>query len=129
MPPIETDERNQVASLREYLRRDGYGEVVVSPAIELMVRWEWGRREATDPQGNTVTLDATVVVDRPVRIGSLMILGELEDEPPGTGGALWEDVDIYQVITSRTTPDIKARETRRTLGLMMYKRSLPVEDV
>jgi len=97
---------------------DDEGQVTINAAVELDVRWEEGRKETLDPKGNVIAIDATVVVDRDIVVGSIMWEGALADvaSPP---------VDLYQVVTRSKVPNVKGRKFRRTVGLMRYSDSLP----
>lgn len=95
---------------------------MVSMPQELRVRWIDGRSEAFDPQGQPTALDATVIVDREIPIGSIMWKGKLDDLL-GTAGP--EDATLHQVVTVTYTPGIKARTTRRRVGLVRFRQTLP----
>jgi hypothetical protein len=79
VPPLETTELDQKAVLMPYLRNDRYGNSIVGPAIEIDVKWNYAQRQALDPNGNVIALEATVIVDRKISLGSRMWLGELAD--------------------------------------------------
>ncbi len=118
MPPLETSSRRQQAVLWTANGTDNYGELKVDASIQIEVRWETGQKEALDPQGNTVALDSTVIVDRVIPIGSIMWLGEKKDlaDPP---------VGLRQVIDYSEVPDVKGREFRRVVSLMKHSDELP----
>lgn len=128
MPPIETAWRYQKAVLWPALTRrrraltdkNGVVRVDLANPVELDVRWEWGYREVLGPQGNTVTISATVVVDRDVVIGSRMWQGELEDWF-GTGTGTGDADEVMMVAVVDRALDIKGRHTRSELGLVRYK--------
>lgn len=101
---------------------DAYGQVLRGGPEELEVRWVRGAFEETDPQGNTIAFEGTVVVDQEVPVGSLLWLGDVGDWY-GTGSE-GDDTEVLQVVRRRTTPDLKARATRRTLGLMRWSDTL-----
>lgn len=130
MPPPELSYRRQKAVLWEAYgpregskRYDRYGQVKVIAPVEIEVRWITKQSEALDPQGNTITLDATVVSAQKIPIGSTMWLGELSDwYGTGSGG---DDSEVMQVKTSDITVDLKGRVTRYEAGLMRYRDTLP----
>jgi hypothetical protein len=112
MPEIELDARCQQATCWPVTGSDDQGEYTVGAAVSLDVRWIDGRIQAPDPLGNTLVLDATVVVDREIPLGSIFQL---------VGG----DGIYFEAVTSRTTPDINNRVVRRTLGLRRFRETLP----
>ena len=127
MPPIETAWRYQKAVLWPALTRrgraltdkNGVVRVDLSAPVELSVRWEWGYREILDANGNTVAVNATVVVDRDVVVGSRMWQGELEDwVGTGSGG---DAEEVLMVAVVDKAEDIKGIHTRRELGLVRYR--------
>lgn len=132
MPHPETAYRTQKALLWPASGFDAYGQPKVGEPVELLVRWNAKRREATDPQGNSIMLDATVVVDREVAVGGTMWLAA--DQSPGSGTALSQwygtgsgDVDdeVMRVAIYSETPDLKGRVARRTVGLQRFRDTLP----
>lgn len=126
MPPIETAWRYDKAVLWPVLTKlgrivtDSHGRPRVSTnPVELDVRWEDTETEALDPEGNTVRIDATVVVDREIVPGSLMRKGELADWT-GTGSGN-EDTEVMVVKTYQRVEDIKGRHVRRVVGLARFR--------
>jgi hypothetical protein len=126
MPAPETNARHQKAVLWPFTGTyDDYGQPVVGEPEEVVVRWNTGRAEALDPLGNTIALDAEVVVNQRVEVGGNMALGELSAwEEVGTGdtGSIGE---LMQVLTYNETPDLKGRAVRRTVGLKRFRDALP----
>ncbi|KKN70648.1 hypothetical protein LCGC14_0429210 [marine sediment metagenome] len=118
MPPIETISRHQKAVLWAANGFDDFGEPKVDAATEITVRWQEGLQEAVDPNGNTIALDAVVVVNQDVTVGSIMWLGKKDDlaSPP---------VDLKQVVSFSKIPDVKGRVFRRKVGLIRYSNELP----
>lgn len=118
MPAQETTSRHQKAVLWAANGVTDYGKIKVDAAAEIDVRWEEGLQEAVDPNGETIAIDAMVVVDQDVVVGSIMWLGEKDDlaTPP---------VDLKQVVSFNKIPDIKGREFRRTIGLIRFSNKLP----
>jgi hypothetical protein len=98
---------------------DKLGQIAVADPIEVAVRWSDSLSESTDPQGQTIMTDSTVVIGVDVTVGSLIWLGLLRD---------WKstpDQDIKEVRSVKKTPDIKGRVFKRTLGLFRYRGKLP----
>jgi hypothetical protein len=121
MPPFEVMDLNQTALLWEKTGDDLHGEPVLAEPVEISVRWVWEDRVASGSQGNPVALDATVVVEIDVPWGSVLWEGDLDDwYSAGSAGAY-----LMEVASLSTTPDIKNRHTRRTLGLTRFRGELP----
>src|SRR5438105_1409755 len=103
---------------------DAYGQPTLGPPIELSVRWNDKQTEMLDAKGNTIAVDATVVVDRFIPVGSAMWLGRLTDLPGPVGepeperGAMW-------VRSYNATSDLKGRATFYTVGLVRSRDKLP----
>jgi hypothetical protein len=123
MPPPETFHRHQTAILWRKVGDNAQNEPVLAAPIELTptngtgVRWEAGRRNMMDPQGNLINVDAVVVVAVDIPIGSQMWLGRLE-EFYGTGtGSTGIDDEVMWVIRQINVPDIKHRVARREVWL------------
>lgn len=115
---IETSDLRQKAVLWAATGFDDYGQVTVAAATEIKVRWVTGKKTDLGVQSDSVGFDSTAAVDRHIPDGSILRLGSLRDLP---------DVltDLNQVIDSKTTPDIKGRNTRRTVSLMKFSDDLP----
>jgi len=119
MPALETIGRHQNAVL--WAVSTSYsdsGRHKVSAAAAVTVRWESGTDEALDANGNTIAIDAKVVLNQSVAVGSIMWLGALADiaSPP---------VDLMEVVVAKSTPSLKNRHTRYTVLLKRYSNTLP----
>jgi hypothetical protein len=125
MPSQEVAFLRQRAMLWAFTGYDHYGKPAVSSnPCEIACRWNFKRSETLDPTGNTITLDATVVVKQRIAIDSRMWPGSA-DEWFGTGSgpaeAVTSDEEVYIVKTTSMTEDLKGRARFRTLGLMRYR--------
>ncbi len=121
MPSPESSDRKQKAVLWAATAATGFGDYgghKVSDPIEIKVRWEERKRESVDANGNTIAVDATVVVDRVIGVGSIVWLGKKVDvaSPP---------VNLKQVVAYQEVPDVKGRKIRRTVLLTRYSDELP----
>lgn len=125
MPAPETSNRYQHAVLWERTGADRYGEPTRGEPVELRVRWVQKRGEVTDAQGNRTPLDAAVVVDRQIPVGSLLWLGTL-DSWQGTG-SVGADSELHEVVTYSETPDVKGRVALRSVGLKRFRDALPAQ--
>ena len=123
MPNIEEDCRFQKALLWEATANyDRKGKRKVSAAVELDVRWENKQQDILDPLGNTISVDATVVVDRDIPVGSIMWEGGTADVP-GTSGI--PPGDFLYVAVYEKIPDIKNRHHRKRVFLVRSTDALP----
>lgn len=117
MPAPEVSNRHQTAVLWEVDGYDSHAEVTVGAPAAISVRWNNTQGRALDPQGNTVALDATVIVAQDVPVGSLMWLGTLA-QLEAVGNTL---TNLMQARTVEKTPDLKGRVHFRQLGLVKYR--------
>ena len=121
MPPIERSGRHQKAVLWRKVGQTDDNVPIVSAADEIDVRWNDRRTETVASDGTPLVLDATVVIGlEDVPDGSILWKGNLENF---TNGAI--TTELFRVVTARYTPDVKARNTRRVLGLQRYGKTLP----
>lgn len=102
------------------------GEARVGPPIEVACRWRRMRREVTDAQGNTVVIEASVMLDRPAPVGSQMWRGTLDE---------WEGVradrgraEVMRVATANETDDVKGRDTAYRVGLQKFRGDASAVD-
>lgn len=129
MPPLETIGRHQKAVVWPITGTDRYGEPKKGEPVNLDVTWEQGTQDVLKPNGQVVTLDGIVVVDRDIPIGSIMWLAPLKTSPAleqwyGVGSA-GVDSGLLVVETVAVVEDLKGRHARRELGLAKFKDTLP----
>ena len=89
--------------------------IELTPTNGTGVRWEAGRNIRFDSQGNPVAVDAVVVVNTDIPMGSQMWLGELADWY-GSGSGTNDD-EVMWVVRQINVPDIKNRVARREVWL------------
>ena len=118
MPSIESSGRKQKAVYWALSSRDRYGDVTVSAAVEVSVRWEDREVDVLNAQGEKIKAEAVVTVGQDMAIGGLLWLGELADiaTPP---------VDLKQIVSFDKIPDVKGREFRRVAYVARYSDTLP----
>lgn len=99
---------------------DDYGKAKVTDLpVTIRVKWNDSEKQRTQPDGTTITISASLVVDREIRVGSAMAKGTAEE---------WLDggyKQLYEVIGIDSSKDLKGRSTARTVQLMKSKRVLP----
>jgi hypothetical protein len=116
---------NQAAVYRELRGVDRYGEPLVAGPVEIAVRFERRKREVRKADGTVIGLDATMMVDREVKVGSTVSLGTLDDWL-GTGSA-GEESELYQVVTYGEVPDVRGLHLQRTAGLARFRDAAATE--
>ncbi len=123
MPAVETDCLHQKAVLWEatgYYDNEGVATVSGTP-VEISVRHINTRDETVNNRGVTVAIDTTLIVDRDITDGSILWLGKMIDLPSPLS-------NLKQVVTVRTTPDIKGREMRRVVQTIRASDTLPTTE-
>lgn len=132
MPPVELCAPGQLAIYWEFAGVDGYGNPNFYSGIELKVRWDYERREATSPEGQTVRTEVTIVANRVITIKSVLWL------PPNpfglkTGGALLQlpsdlnTITKYQALTYAPVLDVKSRnQYREVLCSRFMNKMFPI---
>jgi hypothetical protein len=118
MPAIGKRNLKQDAVLWAASGTDDYGEVTVSAAIGIKVRWERENKEAIDALGATIAFEDAAFVDRDIADGSILWLGKLANLPN-------QPEDLRQVIQFAKIPDIKGRNFSRVVGLIKFSDALP----
>src|SRR6516165_1281873 len=103
MPAPERSDFIQRAVLWPKSGYDKYGQPQVGGASEIDVRWNTVRKERLDALGNTVIIDAEVVVYERIENGSAMWLGKIADLPVGSSFS-GLDQELMYVFTYNETP-------------------------
>lgn len=126
--PMEIDDCYDKVVLWEYTGGvDEYNNPKLSHPVEIDARWVGKRRDVLDAQGNKITIDAVVVVQRLIPVNSQVWLGELS-EWTGTASALPDVNEIMTVIKNGVTEDLKGRHQRYTI-MVARSRSVPFKVV
>ncbi len=132
MPAPERSDQLQDAVYWEY-RGIIDGEVQLAAPVQLSqsntppdgVRWNQTRRDAQDPKGQKITLDASLVTSTRLIPDSLVWQGSLDDfYGTGTGPSAF-DGQLMQVKLETLVPDLKGREVSMKYGLMRYRGTPP----
>lgn len=128
MPPIEESDLNQDAVLWPRTGRSQTNRPIVGSPVELSVdadtgvRWNRIRRERVEADGSPLIIEAEVITDQEVTVGSLMFEGRLQDWVNDGTKQLMEVAACYH------TPDINARVSRYKLELAKFDTKLPTGD-
>lgn len=119
MPAIEETDLIHFAVLWVPTGRTENNEPTVADPVEIQCRWVNKRTSTVRPDGTTIGLDATVVVDREIPADSLMWKGRLRE---------WDDAlkgSIMRVEWYAESDDLRGVFTGRKVGLTRYKADLP----
>lgn len=126
MPPLETSFYNQAAQVwTATITPDNYGQPRVTARREIRVRWEDRKLETSDPQGNTIMVDAVVTTSEDIPVGSWLWLGEEKDWPSNNTLNPLTQAPLHSVTFLRRIPDVKSRGFERQLGVMRAGHTLP----
>ncbi len=115
---METDFLFQKAVLYTASGVDGYADVKLSAGIEISCRWETGKHQSVDANGNTIAVDSVVYVDRVITVGSILWKGKLIDLPS-------TPTDLKEVVGYEEIPDVKSRKFERSVSVMKHSNELP----
>lgn len=116
--PMETDDRNDTAVYWAATGRlTKHAKPILSPAVEIMVRWENRIETIYGKDIAPLQIEAVLVVDQDIPEGSILWRGELADVASAT--------DLMRVVKFTDVPDIKGIEHRRLAYLGRYGDSLP----
>lgn len=135
MPDISVALAWQVGVLWVAKGPDRNGQVAVSASpFEVNWRLNKNRAEVIGPDGNVLRvemsaliggrLDGTPLIPQRVNVGSVMWLGRIANLPSG-GDYFGQLEELLQVKGYVETPDVKARYSTRTVGLMRLRDSYP----
>ena len=136
MPPLERIDTILDTAVFWHLKSvDGYAQPILGAPVEIPCRWVDNQSLAMDPKGNTISVNATVIVDDDIEqfavagqpvwktiVQGILWRGGLYDLP---GTAFLPETGIMQIKTYNATPDVKHRHFRRSCGLMRFNDTLP----
>jgi len=86
---------------------DKFGAPSFQEPVEIDCRWEDGVAVMEDAEGTALTFNAVVYVDRPMKIGDVLRLGELES---GDAEDPAQDPEAKTIQRFRVTPNIRNSE-------------------
>lgn len=126
MPPPEDDGQYRPQSVLLFAATgasDGYGVPLVGAVpSEVKVRWVDKVRVVPDANGNTVSVDGTVVTVQAVPLQSVIWKGGLDDLP---GTAELPTSAFKRVVADLSVPDLKGRVTRYEYGFVRSGETMP----
>ena len=118
--PIETSDRHQSIVVWYYQDIDRTGEPTVS-ATPLYLKCRWRDELITLSTLNDKESIATLVVDRDIPELSVVWKGSKTQLPDDLDNL----TDLYQVISKKSSPDIKNQEVRRKIYLKRFANTFP----
>lgn len=118
MPDVTVVNLKQKAALWAFAGHDKHGQVKVSAAVEISVRWQQTDSESSSVGETTENNSIQVDVAQAVALGSIMREGLLTaiPDPPD---------NLYRVVSCSTTQDLKGRHPKYTLSLAKHSSLLP----
>jgi len=127
MPAQEIAYLRQTALVWPASGYDSYGQPAVAKyPTQISVRWNNTQTEMLNPQGNTISVDATVIVSQEIPMGSWLWLGSMDSwlgMGSGSGSAA-QDEHLLEVKAYAKTADIKNRNYFRQLGLIRLHNTI-----
>jgi hypothetical protein len=129
MPSPEQGDRKQSAVYWPQAGVNTHGEYTVSGTPQQLapgkppggVRWELGRKESVDPQGNTIAIDGYLHVPFQPPNGSCFWQGTIAQLP----NPISKITNLMRVVDYAEATDIKGREVLRVVKLMRVSNVLP----
>ena len=119
MPSIELANLHQPAMYWAPGGADDHGDQVRgATSVQINTRWEDKQGEMLDPNGQKITVDAQVAVDRAVSIGGWLWKGSAATTSVHTS-------DWMQIVALSRSDDLKGRNIRRVAGLRRYGDAAP----
>jgi hypothetical protein len=113
---------------------DSRGEPAVALfSQQILVNWNSNRRDMLDPQGTKISVDASVVVDIDVPIGSLFWRGDRDElaedmGETGTGSDMLPDEGFLRAVAFKENTDFRGSVVRREMGLKRLHDSMQTQS-
>lgn len=104
--------RRQRAVYWEQNGIDRYGKLSYLKAVEIRCRWDDGVVDARSAEGATLSFNATVYVDREMKVGDMLKKGELESADNHNNPT--SDPEAKRIQRFSITPNFKATENLYT---------------
>lgn len=119
MPSIERMGLKQYAVVWFAGPVDNNGDVTVRTPVEIRCRWEESIGEQLSPTtGATRDSAQSIMVDRLIPVDSIIWLGKLKELPTTLS-------NLRQVVTVKNMPDVKSRDSLRTVDVIKFSNQLP----
>lgn len=117
---IRTRNLRQYAVLWEASGLNEYGESKIKKPVEIKCRWEEGKKQSLDAQGNVIEYDGRIYLPCEVPEGSVLWKGRLMDKPNDS-----VITNLREVVSTGDIPNIKATERQVFANVKNYKNKLP----
>lgn len=113
--------RYQPAVLWSAVGFDNNAQPTYSAPVQIYVRWDDVKKQRQRPDGTTVEINAELLVDQDIKIGSKMWRGSLDDwYAEGSSGYMTQ---LMEVVNFDRQQDMKHRFATRTVSLTRWKSS------
>lgn len=123
MPPFEEMDRYEKAVLWLCTGINSYGERTVAAPVEINVRWNKTRTDSQGSQDSDVKIEASVVVNQVITVGSTLWLGTLASW--NATNTATNDSEVMIVVSYRETPSLKNEWRRREVDVSKYRNLQP----
>lgn len=122
MPAFEQMDRHDPAVLWLLTGKDRFNEPTRGNPCAIKVNWGPDKRSVRLPDGTSLVIEGTAIVDREIPVGSLIWLGPITEWNEGNVPA---DNPIMEVKGYKEDSDLKGRHVLRTVTLAKFHRTLP----
>ena len=118
MPAVEITGLKQKAVLWRLAGYSSDGNPTVYDPEEINTRWDDGDSQILGKDGSPISINASIMVEGEIDLGSLLWKGKLADLPASPS-------PLVEVMGLEVVPDIKIRKYQRTLSCSRYGKPLP----
>lgn len=118
MPAVEIRGLKQKAVLWRIAGYSSDGNPTVYNPEEINTRWEDGDSQILGKDGSPISINASIMVEEEIDVGSLLWKGTLASLPASPS-------PIVEVMGLEIVPDVKIRKYQRTLSCSRYGKPLP----
>ena len=119
--PLETDDLVQDGVLWPVQGADGFGAQRVGSPVPFKARWQLGDLAVSSAVSNVHRVVGTAAVDRLMKVESIVFKGTMA-EYLATQPLL---IELMQVVSIKTTPDVKGHNNRYHVVLGPWNGNLP----
>lgn len=106
--------RRQRAVYWEQNGIDRFGKLSFNEPVEIKCRWDDGNQDLRTPQGQSIMFNSVVYVDREMKIGDMLMKGELES---GTDNDPHKEPEAKSIQRFNINPNLRNTENIYTAFL------------